>query len=35
LRDTRYRFERVTALTGRNPRRFLDLVDLLAAIARA
>jgi sugar diacid utilization regulator len=31
----RYRLDRVAALTGRNPRRFLDLVDLLAAIALA
>lgn len=29
----RYRLDRVRALTGRDPRRFLDLVDLLAAVA--
>jgi sugar diacid utilization regulator len=29
----RYRLERIRALTGRDPRRFLDLVDLLVAIA--
>jgi sugar diacid utilization regulator len=29
----RYRLDRVLALTGRDPRRFLDLVDLLAAVA--
>jgi len=29
----RYRLDRIADMTGRNPRRFLDLVDLLAAIA--
>lgn len=29
----RYRLDRIQALTGRDPRHFLDLVDLLAAIA--
>ncbi len=29
----RYRLNRVLTLTGRDPRRFLDLVDLLAAVA--
>jgi PucR-like helix-turn-helix protein/diguanylate cyclase with GGDEF domain len=29
----RYRLDRVLTLTGRDPRRFLDLVDLLAAVA--
>ena len=29
----RYRLDRVHSLTGRDPRRFLDLVDLLAAVA--
>jgi PucR C-terminal helix-turn-helix domain/GGDEF-like domain len=29
----RYRLDRVLALTGRDPRHFLDLVDLLAAVA--
>jgi sugar diacid utilization regulator len=31
----RYRLDRVLALTGPDPRRFLDLVDLLAAVALA
>lgn len=31
----RYRLDRVATLTGRNPRRFLDLVDLLTNIALA
>lgn len=31
----RYRLDKVAALTGRNPRRFLDLVDLLTTIALA
>lgn len=31
----RYRLDRVLALTGRDPRRFLDLVDLLTAVALA
>jgi sugar diacid utilization regulator len=29
----RYRLDRVLSLTGRDPRRFLDLVDLLTAVA--
>ncbi len=29
----RYRLDRVRTLTGRDPRRFLDLVDLLTAVA--
>jgi sugar diacid utilization regulator len=29
----RYRLDRVQALTARDPRRFVDLVDLLAAVA--
>jgi DNA-binding PucR family transcriptional regulator len=31
----RYRLDRVQQLTGRDPRRFLDLIDLLTAIAVA
>jgi sugar diacid utilization regulator len=31
----RYRLDRVRELTKRDPRRFLDLVDLLAAVALA
>lgn len=31
----RYRLDRVRSVTGRDPRRFLDLVDLLAAVALA